>query len=111
VFIEHPPENSMASSRFTSTMLDEGTTFIFDSCICITNSSGGFNSHLADTRKPEALAGTQRSNLDESINNLDELLLLDLAGEIARMSVFNATSTSAAPGQLRSNSNRSEEAT
>jgi hypothetical protein len=31
VFIEHPPENSMASFNFTSTMLDEGTTLVFGS--------------------------------------------------------------------------------
>jgi hypothetical protein len=29
MFIEHPSENSMASLSFTSTVLDEGTTFIF----------------------------------------------------------------------------------
>jgi hypothetical protein len=29
VFIEHPPENSMAFFDFTSAELDEGTTFIF----------------------------------------------------------------------------------
>jgi hypothetical protein len=29
VFIKHPPENPMASLNFTSTMLDEGTTFVF----------------------------------------------------------------------------------
>jgi hypothetical protein len=31
VFIEHPLENSMASLSFTSTMVDEGTTFVFGS--------------------------------------------------------------------------------
>jgi hypothetical protein len=31
VFIEHSPENSMASFNFTSVVLDEGTTFIFGS--------------------------------------------------------------------------------
>jgi hypothetical protein len=31
VFIEHPPENSMASFNFTSAELGEGTTFIFGS--------------------------------------------------------------------------------
>jgi hypothetical protein len=46
----------MASFSFTSTMLDEHTTFIFGSWICITNGSGGFNGHLADSRKPEAFA-------------------------------------------------------
>jgi hypothetical protein len=33
MFIEHPPENSIASFNFTSTVLDKGTTFIFDSWI------------------------------------------------------------------------------
>jgi hypothetical protein len=58
VFIEHPLENSMASFSFTSTVLDEGTTFIFGSWICIANGLGGFNSHLADSRKPEASTPT-----------------------------------------------------
>jgi hypothetical protein len=39
----------MASFHFTSTVLDEGTTFIFSSWICIANGSGGFNSHLANS--------------------------------------------------------------
>jgi hypothetical protein len=54
VLIKHPPENSMALFSFTSTVLDEGTTFIFGSCICIANGSGGFNGHLANSRKLEA---------------------------------------------------------
>jgi hypothetical protein len=110
VFIEHPPENLMASLCFTNTVLDEGTTFIFGSWICIANGSGGFNGHLADSRKPEASTANQSSNLSEFVDNLDELLLPDLAAEIERMSVFDATSTLAAPGLLRSDSNRSEEA-
>jgi hypothetical protein len=72
VFIEHPLENSMASLSFTSTMLDEGTTFIFGSWICLANSLGGFNGHLVDSRKPEASTSTQSSDLDE-------LLLPDLS--------------------------------
>jgi hypothetical protein len=56
VFIEHPPENSMASFDFTNAVLDEGTTFIFGTWVCIANGSSGFNSHLVDTREPEALA-------------------------------------------------------
>jgi hypothetical protein len=31
VFIEHPWENLMATFHLTSTVLDEGTTFIFGS--------------------------------------------------------------------------------
>jgi hypothetical protein len=101
----------MASFSSTSTVLDEGTTFIFGSWICVANSLGGFNGHLADSRKPEASTPTRRSNLDEFIDNLNELLLPDLAGEIEMTSVFDVTSTRAAPGLLGSNSNRFEEAT
>jgi hypothetical protein len=109
VLIEHPTENSMASFSFTSNVLDEGTTFIFGSWICVANGSGCFDGHLADSRKPEAPAASRCSNLDEFIDNLDEFLLPDLAGEIERMSVFDATSTHAAPGLLGLDSNRSEE--
>jgi hypothetical protein len=103
VFIEHPLENSMASLSFTSTVLDEDTTFIIGSWICIANGLGGFNSHLVHSRKPEASTSTQSSDLDE-------LLLPDLPRQIERTSVFDATSTRAAPGLLGSDSNRSEEA-
>jgi hypothetical protein len=60
----------MAFFSFTNTVLDEGATFIFGSWICVTNGSNGLNSHLADSRKPEALATTQGSNLDDFIDNL-----------------------------------------
>jgi hypothetical protein len=111
VFIEHPLENSMASISFTSTVLDEGTTFIFGSWICVANGLGGFNSHLADPRKPEASTPTRCSDLGKFIDNLNESLLPDLARQIERLIVFDATSTRAAPGLLGSDSNQSEEAT
>jgi hypothetical protein len=88
----------MTPFRFTSTMLDEGTTFIFGSWICIANSLGDFNGHLADSRKLEGSTGNQCSDLDE-------LLLPDLAVEIERVFVFDASSTLAAPGPLGSDSN------
>jgi hypothetical protein len=81
----------MASFNFTSTVPDEGTTFIFGSWICDANGSGGFNSHLADSRKLEAFAATRCSNLGKFIDNLNKLPLPDLAGEIEMMSVFDAT--------------------
>jgi hypothetical protein len=58
LFIEHPPENSMTSLSFTSTVLDEGTTLVFGSWICVANGLGGFNSHLVDSWKPEASTTT-----------------------------------------------------
>jgi hypothetical protein len=40
------------------------------------------NSHFANPREPEVPAATQRSDLDEFINNLNKMLLPDLAREI-----------------------------
>jgi hypothetical protein len=69
----------------------------------------GFNSHLADSREPETSAATQRSDLDEFIDNLDEMLLPDLSREIEKESILSATLTHAAPGLLGSNPIRSGE--
>jgi hypothetical protein len=111
VFIKHPLKNSMVSFRFTTTVLDKGTTFIFGPWIFVANGLGGSNNHQADSKKLEASTPTRCSDLDEFVDNLDELLLPDLAGEIEMMFVFDMTSTRAAPGLLRSDSNRSEETT
>jgi hypothetical protein len=111
VFIEHPPESSMASFNFTSAVLDKGTIFIFDSWICVANGFGGFNSHLANSKEPEASSSTPSSDLDEFIDNLDDLLSPDLAQQIEKMSVFNVTSTRDAPDLVESDSNRSEKTT
>jgi hypothetical protein len=94
----------MASFEFTSTVLDEGTTFIVGSWICVANGSGGFNSHLANTREPEVYVATQRSRLNEFVDNLDEMLLPDLAMEIKEGSIFDAILTRAVPGLLGSDS-------
>jgi hypothetical protein len=91
-------------------MLDEGTTFVFGSWICIANGLGGFNNHLVDSRKTEASTSIQCSDLDEFSDNLDELLILSLPRQIERISIFNETSTRAAPGLLGLDSNRFEEA-
>jgi hypothetical protein len=79
VFIKHPSENSMASFNFTSAVLYEGMILIFGSWICVANSLGGFNSHLAKSKKPEASSSTSSSDLNDFINNLDDMLLPDLA--------------------------------
>jgi hypothetical protein len=60
-------------------VLDKGTTFIFGSWICVANSLGGFNSHLANSMEPEASSSTPSNDLDKFIDNLDETLLPDLA--------------------------------
>jgi hypothetical protein len=108
VFIEHPSENSMASFNFTSAALDKGTTFMFGSWICVANGLGGFNSHLANSEEPEASSSVSSSNLDDFIDNLDDMLLSDLAQQIEKMSVFNVTSTRDTPDLFGSDSNRSK---
>jgi hypothetical protein len=62
---------------------------------------GGFNSHLVDSREPEAFSSTRSSDLDE-------LLLPDLVLQIEKMFVFDATSTRDALELVGSDSNRSE---
>jgi hypothetical protein len=96
----------MASFDFTSVVLDEGMTFVFSFGICVTNSLGGFNNHLADSRELETSVATQRSHLDKFVNNLDEMLLSNLAREIEEESVLDAISTHATPGLLGSHSIR-----
>jgi hypothetical protein len=105
MFIEHPPENSMASFNLTSTMLDEAITFIFGSWICVANGLGGSNNHLPNSKELEATSSTPSSNLDDFIDNLDDMLLPDLAQQIEKMSIFNATSTRDAPDLFGSDSN------
>jgi hypothetical protein len=105
VFIEHPLENSMASFNFTSAVLDKSTTFTFSSWVCVANGLGGFNSHLANSKEPEASSSTTSSDLNDFIDNLDDMLLPDLAQQIKKMSVFNMTSTRDAPDLVGSDSN------
>jgi hypothetical protein len=81
------------------------------SLICVANGLGGFNSHLANSKELEASSSTPSNDLDEFNDNLDDLLLPDLAQQIEKMSVFNTTSTRDAPDLVRSDSNRSEKTT
>jgi hypothetical protein len=73
--------------------------------MCVANSLGGYLSHLVDSRKPKASTATRCSNLDYFIDDLDELLLPDLARQIKRTSIFDATSIHAAPELLGSDLN------
>jgi hypothetical protein len=86
-------------------VLNEDTTFIFHSWICVANGLGGSNSNLANSKQPEASSSTPRSDLDEFIDNLDDLLLPDLAQQVEKMSIFNVTSTRDAPDLVGSDSN------
>jgi hypothetical protein len=52
-----------------------------------------------------ASSSTPSSDLDEFIDNLDDLLLPDLAQQIEKISVLNMTSTHDAPDLVGSDSN------
>ena len=82
----------MASFNFNCTVLDAGTTFVFGSWVCIANGLGGFNSHLANPMEPEASSPALRNNLDEFIENSGKILLPELAKEVEKLSVSDATS-------------------
>ena len=56
-----------------STVPAEGTTFIFGSWICIDDGVGGFSSHLANSREPEAPMSTPCSGIDNLVEHLSDI--------------------------------------
>jgi hypothetical protein len=70
VFIEHPPENSMASFNFISVVLDEGTASAFGSWFYIADDGGGFSSHLAETTEPIEFALASCCDIDDLADDL-----------------------------------------
>ena len=76
-FTDDPVMNSMANFNST-TMLNEGTTFVLGSCVCVVDGLGGFNSHLAIPRGPEAPASVSINNVNNLANNFGEIWLSDL---------------------------------
>ena len=75
--------NSMATFAFDTMMIDQGTTFVFGSRVCIANGLGGFDSYLNNLRVP-GMISTGSSNLTGESSNLNEILLPDLAKAIER---------------------------
>jgi hypothetical protein len=91
VRIEDPPANSMASFKFTSAVLPQGTTFIFGSWVCIIDGTGDFRQFTIDVMKPKTLAASFHSDLNEFVDNLDDLSTHGTATKTEEESVFNAT--------------------
>jgi hypothetical protein len=108
VFIEHSPENSMASFNFSSTVLDEGTTFILNSWICVANSLGGFNSHLATLGSRRSLHRLEAVISTSSSTTSMSYCFLIWPCRLKRCPLFDATSTRDALELVGSDSNRSE---
>jgi len=105
--IDDPPEDSMASLKFACPVLEEGTTFIFGSWVCIANSSGGFDSHLSNPREPEATPSNRSSITSDHANITVKMPLPDLTKEIEEKLIFDTNSTRS-PSSLRSESTRSK---
>jgi hypothetical protein len=84
VRIEDPPANSMASFKFTSAVLPEGTTHVFGSWVCIADGAGNFHRLTIDVMKPKTLTASFYSELDD-------LLTHGSTRKIKEESIFNTT--------------------
>jgi hypothetical protein len=99
----------MASFKFTSVVLPEGTTLIFGSWVCVADGVGDFRRLTIDVLKPKTLGASFHSELEEFVDNLDDLLTHGSARKIEEESVFNATPPRAATTTLESDSLQSED--
>ena len=71
----------MATFAFSTMAPAQGATFIFGSWVCVTNGSGGFDSHLTISPAPK-IATSEDSNKLVGSNDHGIMLLPDLAKEI-----------------------------
>jgi hypothetical protein len=94
----------MASFKFTSAVLPEGTTLVFGSWVCIADGAADFRRLTIDVMKPKTLAASFHSELDEFVDNLDDLLTHGSVRKIEEESVFNVTPPRAATTTLGSDS-------
>jgi hypothetical protein len=98
----------MASFKFTSAVLPEGTTLAFSSWVCVADGAGDFCRLTIIVMKPKALAGCFHSELDEFVDNLNDLLTHGSARKVEEEFVFNATPPRATTTTLGSDSLQSE---
>jgi hypothetical protein len=82
----------MASFNLT-VALEEGTAFIFGSCIYIANGFGSFDSHLANPKELEAATPASSSDIDELADDLSEIEIPDLTGNRESESGSNSAPT------------------
>jgi len=64
----------MATFAFSTMAFPRGATFVFDSWVCIANSSGGFDSHLINPIGPEAISSESRNTTAGSDDHGNMLL-------------------------------------
>ena len=82
----------MATFAFSTMTPPRGATFIFGSCVCVANGSGGFNSHLTNSPALKITTSEDFDKLAES-NDHGIMLLPDLAMEIKAKLEDNLSST------------------
>ena len=69
-----------------------GATFIFGSWVCVTNGSGGFDSHLTNSPTPK-ISTSEDSNKIARSHDRDVMFLPDLAKEIESKLEDDSSST------------------
>jgi hypothetical protein len=99
----------MASFKFTSAVLLEGTTLVFGLWVYVADGTGDFCRLNIDVVKLKNLAASFHSELDKFFDNLEDLLTHGSARKIEEESVFNTTPPRAATTMLESNSLQSED--
>ena len=72
--------------------LPQGATFVFGSWVCITNGSGGFDSHLTNPIESEVISLESCDAITESDDH-DDMLLPNFAKEIEQKLEDNSGST------------------
>ena len=82
----------MATFAFSTMAPPQGATFVFGSWVCVTNGSGGFDSHLTN---PPTLKATPSESSNKLARSGDHgiMLLLDLAKDIEMKLEDNSSST------------------
>ena len=84
--------SSMATFAFSTMAPPQGATFIFGSWVCVTNGSGGFDSHLTNSPTLKISTSEDSNKLARS-HDRDVMLLPDLAKEIEMKLEDNSSST------------------
>ena len=81
----------MATFAFSTMTPPRGATFIFGSWVCVTNGSGGFDSHLTNSPTPKSSTSEDSNKLARS-HDRGVMLLPDLAKEIKTKLENNSSS-------------------
>ena len=82
----------MATFAFSTMAFPQGTTFVFGSWVCVTNGSGGFDSHLTNSPTLK-ITTSEDSNKLAGSDDHGVMLLPNLVKEIEARLEDNSSST------------------